>query len=256
MNRIYLVFILFIMLAACTDSEPENLISEEVYEMIFIELAIIDQVEEVLLGEYSRQELRQEMYAHYGVSAEEFANTHQFYEQNIDEQLRRIDRINDRLRNERTFIDESERDFRAQNRRTAESLREQIFNRSEDDQNQNDIPESAQPSGSDLSVESAEISRSDALVGISIKEYSFNPDGRFSLQVRSFQSLNAAEEYLEVWIERGFESAYVQASQHEDSGETWFRVRLGNLSSLEEVEHLKQTVSDQFDVEAWITNTD
>jgi len=250
------IFIGLILFTSCTDSQPDNLLEEDVYESIFIELAIIDQLEATLLGEYTRRELRQMVYDHYGVTAEDFAETHAFYEQNIEKQLERVDRINERMRSERFDIDESEREFRTQNRRSAESLRDQIFN-SSDLPTDGDMPENEFPDfDSDVSAELPVTSQIDSSEYLDVEDFPFSQNGRFSIQVRSLRDLTIAEQILDEWIEKGFESAYLTEFQHDETGETWYRIRLGNVNSVMESERIQKAVYDIYDTEVWITNRD
>lgn len=133
MKNLYFCFFGLILLASCTDSKPDKLLSEDLYEKIFIELAIIDQIEDALLGDRTRSDLRQMVYEQYGVTAEDFNRSHNYFEQSIEEQINRIESIHERLRDERSAIDESERAIREQNRRTQESLREQIFGQGDEE---------------------------------------------------------------------------------------------------------------------------
>ncbi|MCC5942527.1 MAG: DUF4296 domain-containing protein [Balneolaceae bacterium] len=258
MRLLLLIFAGLMLFTACTDSQPDTLVPEDIYESIFIELAIIDQLEEVLLGGHTRRELRQKVYQHYGVTAEDFAISHEYYEQNIDEQIQRIERINERLRDERSAIDESERQFRDQNRRSAESLREQIFNRpqtvTEDDQPINGSPGTPV----EESEESPVMGQVDSTAVPDFGVVQFDPDGQFTVQVQVQTKLNRvdAEVKINEWIERGFEHASLKEVQHENTDETRYTIVLGNLNSLQEAEALQEIILEVIDVDLRITSRD
>ncbi|TVR17594.1 MAG: DUF4296 domain-containing protein [Balneolaceae bacterium] len=260
MKNLYFCFLGLIFLAACTDSRQDKLLSGDLYEKIFIELAIIDQIEDALLGDHTRSELRQMVYEHYGVTAEEFNRTHNYFEKNIDEQLKRIESIHERLRDERSAIDESEREIREQNRRTPESLREQIFGRGDnaeeiaDDTRAAGITEPAPTENVELPV-TTEIEPPSEIYE-NVANLHFSADGAYAIQVRSEQNFSLTERIKEQWIEKGFEYTYLQEFEEPESGETWYRIRLGNVSTFREAEQIQQAILNQFDVEVWITNND
>lgn len=260
MRNLFFFFFGLILLAACTDSKPDKLLSEDLYEKIFIELAIIDQIEEALLGNHTRSDLRRMVYEHYGVTAEEFNRSHNYYEQNIEEQIKRIESIHERLRDERSAIDETEREIRDRNRRTPESLREQILGRGGNaEEISNEIPASSQPES--VPAETAEFPviaeiEQESETYDNREIFPFSGNGPFAIQIRAVQDLTVAENLKQEWIERGFEDTYLQKFDHSESGETWYRIRLGNVDSFSEAERVQQTIMDQFEVEVWITNND
>jgi hypothetical protein len=125
---LFIIFLLFFV--ACEDKKPEGVIDEQTYKNMFIELAIVNQYDHNLLEEgTTRDDLRQKVYQHYGVSEEVFAISHEYYENNLDEQLERLERINEIIREEREKITEAEELYREQNRESVDSLRYRLLNR-------------------------------------------------------------------------------------------------------------------------------
>jgi len=253
---LYFCFFGLILLASCTNSREDKLLSEDLYEKIFIELAIIDQIEEALLGDHSRSDLRQMVYEHYGVTAEKFNRSHNYYEQDIDEQIRRIESIHERLRDERSAIDETEREIRDRNRRTPESLREQILGRGEDayeaahETPAANIPEPAQTERAELPV-TTEIEQ-ESKIFENPEDFAFSDDGIYAIQVRSEQNFTLAKKLKEEWIEKGFVDTYLQEFEDAESGETWYRIRLGNINTFQEAERIQQAILEQYETEVWI----
>lgn len=126
---------LFILLAGIVfwgcgpeSSAPNELIDEETYERMFIEFAIINQLDQQLLSNTSRDELRDKVYESYGVSEEEFRISHEYYEQNIDAQLERVQDINKILRAERDSVQVIQRKFEAIPPEKLDSLRQTLPN--------------------------------------------------------------------------------------------------------------------------------
>ncbi len=130
MKRILTISAFFLLFVACTDSVPEHVIDEETYERMFIEFAIVNQMDRNLLEEnQTRDDLRAKIYDFYGVTEEEFSLSHEYYENDLDEQLERLERINQIIREERDKISEAEEEHRRQNIEAPDSIRQRILNR-------------------------------------------------------------------------------------------------------------------------------
>lgn len=102
---------------------------EELYKTVITELAIVNQMDEELLGENTREEKREEVFTHYGIDEEFFNFSHEIYQQNIDAQMERIREVQDRLRTERDSVQAAERRHREENRPDPDSIRQQIRDR-------------------------------------------------------------------------------------------------------------------------------
>lgn len=85
------------------------------------------------------------------------------------------------------------------------------------------------------------------------RQMSFNTEGNFSLQVEAWRSQEKAQEQVNKWKERGFENAYVVKYGKEETGNIWFRVRLGLTDTREEAEKLGQNLQEEYDTEYWIS---
>ncbi|TVQ00819.1 MAG: DUF4296 domain-containing protein [Balneolaceae bacterium] len=130
MKYLPVLFILILfMAAACDEPVPPDLLPEETYKRMFVEFTIINQYDELLLQGRSREELRDKVYEHYGVTPEEFRNSHRYYESNIERQLKRIDEINLMMRAERDTLIEAEKRYHFNRRTPADTLRQRILNR-------------------------------------------------------------------------------------------------------------------------------
>ncbi|MCW9705242.1 SPOR domain-containing protein [Fodinibius salsisoli] len=82
----------------------------------------------------------------------------------------------------------------------------------------------------------------------------FDPDGSYSVQVEAWRSRAKAEGQVQKWVDRGFENAFVVKYGQEETGNIWFRVRLGRLSSRAAAENLREQISSQYDVPSWISS--
>ena len=116
-------------LTGCSDPAPKELIPEETYKRMFIEFTIINQYDEHVLQEQTPEDIRRQVYDRYGVTAEEFRISHEYYEQDTEMQLQRIDEISKMMRAERDTLLEAERQFNHQQRTPPDTLRQRILNR-------------------------------------------------------------------------------------------------------------------------------
>lgn len=112
MRTLLLIFLALLLFGSCRNEEkPENILSEERYEQVFIELTIVDQMNEDLLGEKTRHDLRNEVFQEYGISEEEFNRSHRYYEQQVEKQIERMEELNLKLREVRDTLASLERTF-------------------------------------------------------------------------------------------------------------------------------------------------
>lgn len=114
---------------SCTDSDKNLLIDDQVYQDMFLEFTIINHMDDKLLKNITTEELVKSVYDHYGVTAEQFRYSHDYFESDISAQLLRMDKILLRLRDEREMINEAVENFERENRESADSLRQRILNR-------------------------------------------------------------------------------------------------------------------------------
>lgn len=128
MKKSLFILLAGIMLLGCEpeSSAPAELIDEETYERMFIEFAIINQLDQHLLSNTSRDDLRDKVYESYGVTEEEFRISHEYYEQNLDAQLERVQDINKMLRAERDTVQVIQRKFEAIPPEKLDSLRQAL----------------------------------------------------------------------------------------------------------------------------------
>lgn len=130
MKRFSIFLLSAFLFAGCEPdtSTPDELIDEETYERMFIEFAIINQLDQQLLKNSSKEELRNKVYQHYGVTEEEFRISHEYYEQNIDEQIERIQDINKMIRAERDSVQAIQRKYEAvRTPQQLDSLRQKLL---------------------------------------------------------------------------------------------------------------------------------
>lgn len=125
--KIALVPILLLTFNTC-EEKPE-LVDEELYKTLMVELAILNQMDDEILGNRDKTELWEEIFLSYGVDEQNFRRSHEIYQSNIDAQMKRVIDIQDRLRTERDSIQAAERRYKDENKPDSDEIREQIRNR-------------------------------------------------------------------------------------------------------------------------------
>ena len=113
MKKLLLIVTILLSFISCQKEEkPEDILSEEKYEQVFIELTIVDQMNEDLLDEMTRQGLRNEVFQEYEITEEDFNRSHRYYEQQVDDQIRRMEEVNLKLREVRDTLAALERSYK------------------------------------------------------------------------------------------------------------------------------------------------
>jgi response regulator RpfG family c-di-GMP phosphodiesterase len=111
-NKFLLIFAAALIFISCQEDEkPQDILPEERYEKVFIELTIADQMNEELLKEKTRRDYREEIFNEYDITEEKFNRSHRYYEQRVDEQIARMEQINLKLREVRDTLATLERSF-------------------------------------------------------------------------------------------------------------------------------------------------
>ncbi|MGM0546348.1 MAG: SPOR domain-containing protein [Bacteroidota bacterium] len=79
----------------------------------------------------------------------------------------------------------------------------------------------------------------------------YDENGKYAVQVESWRSEVKAEQQVQKWVDRGYENAYVVKMGNEDTGDVWFRVRLGRVDSEEMAEKLEDKLMRNHDAKSW-----
>jgi len=83
----------------------------------------------------------------------------------------------------------------------------------------------------------------------------FDSNGAFAVQVEAWRSEEKAQAQVQKWVDRGYENAYVVKFGTEETGNVWFRVRLGHLATKKMAQKLKDKLNDEYNEPSWISMT-
>ncbi len=81
----------------------------------------------------------------------------------------------------------------------------------------------------------------------------FDPNGAYAVQVGSWRSIDFAAKRKDLWKKRGYPDAYVVKYGKEETGNVWFRVRLGRFSSREMAQKEQNLLKQKYDTGSWIS---
>lgn len=77
-------------------------------------------------------------------------------------------------------------------------------------------------------------------------------DGRYTIQLFSWENPEFAELRLEEWKKKGYEEAYL--TETVQNGTTMYRLRLGRFPSLSVAQQTMENLKDSYDVDPWVDN--
>lgn len=80
----------------------------------------------------------------------------------------------------------------------------------------------------------------------------FSEDGAFTLFTDSWRSEAKAQAQADLWRERGFEHASVVEYGNRDTGDVWFRIRMGSFGSRSQAENAQNRLQTEHNTASWI----
>lgn len=81
----------------------------------------------------------------------------------------------------------------------------------------------------------------------------YDSNGSFSVQAEAWRSEVKAEQQVQKWVDRGYENAYVVKTGNEDTGDIWFRVRLGRVATEQMAKKLQDKLMRNHNAKSWIS---
>ena len=86
--------------------------------------------------------------------------------------------------------------------------------------------------------------------------YQLTQDGHFVVQVGAWRSEEKAQSFVNKLSSRDYPAAYVVKTGDETTGDVWFRVRVGYLSTRDGAKLLGQELGQELNSGYWIANRD
>jgi septal ring-binding cell division protein DamX len=84
----------------------------------------------------------------------------------------------------------------------------------------------------------------------------FDANGKLTLQVEAWRNRKSAEKSVDKWKKRGIDNAYAVLLENPETGEIWYRVRIGKFKSKKWALKQQQLLKEQYQVESWLDNAE
>ncbi|CAN5397842.1 hypothetical protein BH23BAC3_BH23BAC3_29630 [soil metagenome] len=81
----------------------------------------------------------------------------------------------------------------------------------------------------------------------------FSDDGEYVVQVEAWRSQNKAERQAQEWKDNGYDKASVVMHGNDDTGDVWYRVRLGQFDTRDMANRLQNILSEDYNAQAWVS---
>jgi len=81
----------------------------------------------------------------------------------------------------------------------------------------------------------------------------FSDDGEYVVQVEAWRSQNKAERQAQEWKGKGYDNASVVMHGNDDTGDVWYRVRLGQFDTRDMAMRLQNRLSEDYNVQSWVS---
>ncbi len=106
--------IALIFMISCTGDRPDDLIDEDTYIDILVEIHILQVINSQFEDEQKTLEAQQVVLDEYGITKEQFEASHDWYMQDVDAQRDRISEARSRMEDELTYLNERMMELREQ----------------------------------------------------------------------------------------------------------------------------------------------
>ena len=87
-------------------------------------------------------------------------------------------------------------------------------------------------------------------------DYILTEEGHFVVQVGAWRSEEKAQSYVDKLSSRDYPTAYVVKTGNEETGDVWFRVRVGYLNTRDGAKIFGEELSKELNSGYWIANRD
>lgn len=84
----------------------------------------------------------------------------------------------------------------------------------------------------------------------------YDENGKFTVQVEASRALSTAEVELGMWKKRGYPNAFIVKFGDEETGDVWFRIRLGKFATRQMADKVASLVFTDFKRKTWVTRVE
>lgn len=87
-------------------------------------------------------------------------------------------------------------------------------------------------------------------------QITYSDDGQYSVQIESWRSRTKAQAQVDLWAERGYDHTFIAEFGSAETGDLWFRVRIGMFEDRQYAENLKEKLMEDYGIDSWIAYGD
>lgn len=81
----------------------------------------------------------------------------------------------------------------------------------------------------------------------------YSESGDFVVQVEAWRSEEKARQQASEWRNRGYDRAFVVSYGNEETGDVWYRVRIGQFNSREMAVRLQNNLDEEYNAVSWVS---
>lgn len=85
---------------------------------------------------------------------------------------------------------------------------------------------------------------------------SISESGSYVVQVGAWRSEEKAQTFVDMWSNRNYPSSYVVKTGNEETGDVWFRVRVGNFETRSAAQKFGTDLAAEINTGFWVANKD
>lgn len=85
---------------------------------------------------------------------------------------------------------------------------------------------------------------------------SISESGSYVVQVGAWRSEEKAQTFVDMWSDRNYPSSYVVKTGSEETGDVWFRVRVGNFETRDAAQKFGTNLASEINTGFWVANKD
>ncbi len=85
---------------------------------------------------------------------------------------------------------------------------------------------------------------------------SISESGSYVVQVGAWRSEDKAQSFVDMWSDRNYPSSYVVKTGNEETGDVWFRVRVGNFETRDAAQQFGTNLAAEINTGFWVANKD
>lgn len=111
MKKQYLILCFVLLGIACSNNDhiaekPDNLLNEEKYVDLLFEMQMLKVLQYYFPPQDTVDSLKRAIFDQYEVEEDSFIESHRYYQSHLDEQLERVDKVIERLKDEIQYFNE------------------------------------------------------------------------------------------------------------------------------------------------------